>query len=327
MSIVLGSVQERALRQAAASAITATAQELNPADGERAEQMAMVISEVFQGTPPAAGLTGRQTLLEMLQVGIAGQLAVLDDTELTGTGRSSAELLAVSGDAVAQALAAHLVREIVVRGSGGGPLAPLANQFNHDLTHLQGQRVEDLLAQVISNSDKVLRASLAEARAEAEELRQLLAARDDRLWNQRAEVYVEALTAVQYWQARRRQEVHFAPLDDDERRRIQATLATLKEPDWDGLKARLLAFASEPVYRAMQESNMAERYAIERFKVWQDADAAVMARPTEDNRKWRRVDFESAWNASMTAEGSANHVVEVIRAELQDGDQSRGNRI
>src|SRR5712672_366333 len=27
-----------------------------------------------------------------------------------------------------------LVREIIVRGSGGGPLTPLADQFNHELT-------------------------------------------------------------------------------------------------------------------------------------------------------------------------------------------------
>ena len=34
-------------------------------------------------------------------------------------------------------LTAHLVREIIVRGSGGGPLAPLADQLNHELTRLQ----------------------------------------------------------------------------------------------------------------------------------------------------------------------------------------------
>jgi hypothetical protein len=39
------------------------------------------------------------------------------------------------------------MREIVFRGvhTRGGPLAPLADQLNHDLTHLQGQRVENKL--------------------------------------------------------------------------------------------------------------------------------------------------------------------------------------
>jgi hypothetical protein len=34
------------------------------------------------------------------------------------------------------------MREIMLRGSRGGPLTPLADQLNHDLTHLQVQRVE-----------------------------------------------------------------------------------------------------------------------------------------------------------------------------------------
>ena len=43
---------------------------------------------------------------------------------------------------VAARLTGHLVRQIQIRGSGGGPLTPLADQLNHDLTHLQGQRIE-----------------------------------------------------------------------------------------------------------------------------------------------------------------------------------------
>ena len=50
---------------------------------------------------------------------------------------------------LAEALAGQLVREIMVRGSRGGPLAPLANQLNHDVTRLQGQRLEGMLAQLV----------------------------------------------------------------------------------------------------------------------------------------------------------------------------------
>jgi hypothetical protein len=42
-------------------------------------------------------LAGDTTLLEALQAGIAGQLAVLDDASLTGTGQSSADVLEVPG--------------------------------------------------------------------------------------------------------------------------------------------------------------------------------------------------------------------------------------
>jgi len=87
-------------------------------------------------------------LLEALQAGIAERLAVLDDAALTGTGQSSAEVLGVPGGVLAEMLGRHLVREIMVRGSGGGSLAPLADQLNHDVTHLQGQRLEGMLAQL-----------------------------------------------------------------------------------------------------------------------------------------------------------------------------------
>jgi hypothetical protein len=145
--LVLGSEQERALRRAADAAVLATA-EMSPSGGEQAGQVAMVISEVFREPVPDAPLAGPVMLLEGLQAGIAGQLAVLDDAELTGTGQSAADLLGVPGTVLADRLTGHLVREIIVRGSGGGPLTPLADQLNHELTRLQGQRIEGMLARL-----------------------------------------------------------------------------------------------------------------------------------------------------------------------------------
>ncbi len=57
----------------------------------------------------------------------------------------------------------HLVQEIVVRGSGGGPLTPLADQLNHDLTHLQGQRVEGMLARLVALVATTTPTSVADA--------------------------------------------------------------------------------------------------------------------------------------------------------------------
>jgi hypothetical protein len=86
-------------------------------------------------------------------------LAVLDDPDITGTGQSSAELLGLPGGVLAETLAGHLVREIMARGSGGGPLAPLADQLNHDVTHLQGRRLEGMLAQLAADvRDALVRA-------------------------------------------------------------------------------------------------------------------------------------------------------------------------
>jgi len=135
--LVLGSEQERALRRAADAAVWATAEEMSPSGGEQAGQVAMVINQVFRDPVPDAPLAGPVMLLEGLQAGIAGQLAVLDDAGLTGTGQSSADVLGVPGTVLADGLTGHLVREIIVRGSGGGPLTPLASQLNHELTRLQ----------------------------------------------------------------------------------------------------------------------------------------------------------------------------------------------
>ena len=162
-TLVLGDAQQRALRQAAIIAVQDTAGELSPADGQRAWQIAMVISEVFRVQGPDAPLTGAATLVEGLQAGIAGQLAVLDDPGLTGTGQSSAAVLGVPGTVLADRLTGHLMREIMLRGSRGGPLTPLAGQLNHDLTHLQvqrveaqGQRVEGILARLADEARDAL---------------------------------------------------------------------------------------------------------------------------------------------------------------------------
>ena len=147
-TLALGTDQERALRSAVTAAVRRTAAELGPGNNEQSAQLAAVISQVFNepvpGTPPA----GHTTVLEALQLGIAEQLAVLDDASLTGTGQSSADVLGVSGAVVGEKLTGHLLREIVNRGARGGPLFPLASQLNDDATHLQGQRLEAALSQL-----------------------------------------------------------------------------------------------------------------------------------------------------------------------------------
>jgi hypothetical protein len=149
--LLLGTDQERALRQAAKAAIEATAEQLAPSSDEQAKQLAMVIGEVFRDPQPDAKATGQMTLLEALQAGIVRKLAVLDDPDITGAGESSAELLMVPGGILADTLADRLIREIMLRGSRGGPLAPLADQLNHDATHLQGRRLEGMLTQLANS--------------------------------------------------------------------------------------------------------------------------------------------------------------------------------
>lgn len=154
---MLGDDQKRALRQAGKAAVRDTAAEMSPSDGERADQIAKEISKVFRKPmPDAPPLAGVVTLLEGLQAGIARQLAVLDDVGPAGTGQSSAEVLGAPGTMLADTLTRHLVREIMFRGSHSGPLTPLADQLNHELTRLQGQRVEGMLARLLVEVRDVL---------------------------------------------------------------------------------------------------------------------------------------------------------------------------
>ena len=147
-ALVLGTDQERALRSAATAAVRLTAEDLRPGNNEQIEHLALVISQVFSEPLHAAPITRHETVIEALQEGITKQLAVLDDASLTGTGQSSADVLGVTGVALAEKLTACLTREIVIRGARGGPLFPLASQLNDDLTHLQGRQLHSALRQL-----------------------------------------------------------------------------------------------------------------------------------------------------------------------------------
>ena len=155
-ALVLGTDQERALRQAATAAVRASAKDLCPEDGEQAQQLELVVSQVFGGPVPDVPVGRPATLLEMLHEGIADQLAPLDDASLTGTGQSSADVLGIPIEVLTQTLARNLVREIVVGAARGGSLEPLATQLNHDATHLQGQRLEIMTSQLVTEAQTAL---------------------------------------------------------------------------------------------------------------------------------------------------------------------------
>ena len=73
-TLVRGTDQQRALRQAAEAAVERTVELLAPAGGEQAEQMATALGKVFRDPAPDAAVAGQATLLEALQAGIAGQI-------------------------------------------------------------------------------------------------------------------------------------------------------------------------------------------------------------------------------------------------------------
>jgi tetratricopeptide (TPR) repeat protein len=155
---LLGSDQERALRQAVAAAVERVAREVQPADDEQSMQIAMAVGQVLGDLGPGAYLAEHATLLEAVRSEIARQLAPLGDAGLTGTGRSAAELLGVPADELARRLFNSLMREIDVRGAAGGPLAPLARQLNDDVTHeMLGQLPARVVHALAGESAKIPR--------------------------------------------------------------------------------------------------------------------------------------------------------------------------
>jgi hypothetical protein len=153
ITLMRGSDQARALKPAVTAAVQATVAQIGPPGGEEADRIAEQINKAFRRRDPVPLPPGQATVLEALQAGIAGQLSVLDDA-----GQPVVNLPGVPVSEVAVTLTGHLVREIMISGSGGGPLAPLADQLNHDVTHLQGERLEGMLAQLAAQVTALARA-------------------------------------------------------------------------------------------------------------------------------------------------------------------------
>jgi tetratricopeptide (TPR) repeat protein len=147
---LFGSEQKRALSAAGEAAIGRTARQLRPSGSdEDVGHLAAIMNQVFQARMSTAPLEDQPTILQVLQTGVTDQLALLDDASLTGTDQSSAQALGIPIERITETLIRNLLQEILARGVGGGPLAPLADQLNHDLSYLQGQHTVGMLARIL----------------------------------------------------------------------------------------------------------------------------------------------------------------------------------
>jgi uncharacterized protein YidB (DUF937 family) len=130
--LLFGSEQERALRDAATAAAEQSVRDLHlSGDYQETGRMAAAIKKALGKPTLIEPSAGQRTLLETLHASLTARLATLDSAGL-----------GVSGTALADRFISCLVLEIKFRGSQGGPLTPLADQLNHELTQLQGQQIE-----------------------------------------------------------------------------------------------------------------------------------------------------------------------------------------
>jgi hypothetical protein len=156
----------------------------------------------------------------------------------------------------------------------------------------------------------------------------LQAARDEKIWDKRAEAYADAIAAVHYRQQKREHDTRTYRLDDETERRDQAYLDAFTAPDWYALEARLVAFGSLVVVTSVQESSTAHFRALAAFRAWaaaadktradNDARGMGMPVPAPPREADRNIALHAAQaEARKNADGADDALIEIIRAELQ----------
>jgi hypothetical protein len=132
-------------------------------------------------------------------------------------------------------------------------------------------------------------------------------ARENRVWDHRAAVYVDVLGAVSYRGAKRlinERDLLGAGLDLEA---ANQTLAMYKEPDWHMMQARQVAFGSQCVVTSTFESGTANGKAEQTFAIFR-------TRPRDETAA------QAAIDALNAADAADDKLVGLIRKELQRRD-------
>jgi hypothetical protein len=135
-------------------------------------------------------------------------------------------------------------------------------------------------------------------------------------------------TLGNYRQLRRNyEEIPFHPSSYLLRENMREYFATHESPDWAELDARLQAFASEPVFTAVQASSTAHNAAMEMIRARQGLDMPDNS-GDEDRAKAERLFAAVALDAEKkreAAEAADDAVIELIRIELQGRGRPLGD--
>ena len=160
-------------------------------------------------------------------------------------------------------------------------------------------------------------------------LRQLTAARQSRLWDKQAATYADAITAIQWQQARRRRELSAAV-------HTGRLMPEANPPvDWGELQGRLFAFASPEVLVALKAAgdagNLAEGSCLELQDLTRKAvelrldSKETYAELYDEHNFHREIDstdeierlIGKAQRAVQSANDKDDALIDVIRADLQ----------
>lgn len=133
----------------------------------------------------------------------------------------------------------------------------------------------------ITTNRNTRRTNQATLKAAAENTAHALdAAREERIWDKRAEAYVDALYVVRHRQERRSDAARTIRFDQATEDSRQEWLASWKLPDEVGMEMRLLAYASEQVLAAARAAGAANDKAENAYLDWKSlTDAARQSPP------------------------------------------------
>jgi len=147
--------------------------------------------------------------------------------------------------------------------------------------------------------------------------RALDAARDERIWEKRAEAYLDAMRFV-----RHRRDVYdditrLFRYDEATEERIKKWLDSFQLPDIRGIEIRLLAYASQPVIDAMNASGAAHEHMTRAHQDWttamNQATKGVPGAPTDAQVAEARAAIEPAAKEATAKEEA---LLDAIRADL-----------
>jgi hypothetical protein len=150
--------------------------------------------------------------------------------------------------------------------------------------------------------------------------------RESRIWDKRAELYVDVIAAMRHRQIRRDRSMATSRGDEGPDRPLRGYQAAGAEPDWSDIDHRLLAYGSQPVITAVLLGSRLDMDAMNAFEDWLAADAKTAAdneargqvfpapatTPGADANIARR-----SVQARTAADDADSAVLEIIRAELQ----------
>lgn len=142
--------------------------------------------------------------------------------------------------------------------------------------------------------------------------RTIRAARDARIWDERARAYVDTLAAIGFRQEKRMHDTQTVRLDDETQRAADQHFGTYVMPNWFDLEARLHAFGSERVVEAVRRSSEAHGAALDAFQTWREKKPS-----TADDRRAKFAQLAIARTLSDAAIAADDSAIVLIRAQLQ----------